>query len=146
MVELLVHLHDRDARLAIPGQDRVRDRRRATPAGKQRRVHIEHAATRDLQDGRRDDLAVRNDDHQVGRQQTNALHNRCLPDAVRLIHIETQFDRSDLHRRRRHLHAVARPIRLRDHERDLMARGVQGAQRRHGEGSGTGENQLQEGS
>ena len=78
--------------------------------------------------------------------QAQALHNRCIADAVRLKHVETKLDRRDLDRRRRHLHAVAGPVRLRDHERDLMARGVQGAQRRHGEGGGTGENQLQEGS
>jgi hypothetical protein len=41
---------------------------------------------------------------------------------------------------------VAWPVRLRDHERDVMTGGVQGAQRRHGEGGGAGENQLQEGS
>jgi hypothetical protein len=38
------------------------------------------------------------------------------------------------------------PVRLRDHERELMTGGLQGAQRRHGEGSGAGENQLQESS
>jgi hypothetical protein len=41
---------------------------------------------------------------------------------------------------------VARPVRLRDDERDLVTGGVQGAQRRNGEGGGAGENQLQEGS
>jgi hypothetical protein len=41
---------------------------------------------------------------------------------------------------------VAWAVRLRDHKQDLMTGGVQGAQRRYGEGSGAGENQLQESS
>ncbi len=146
VVELLIHLHDRDAGLAVPRQDRVRHRRRAAPARQQRGMHVQHTAARDLEDRGRDDLAVRDDHHQVRCHRAEALPNRGIADALRLIHVKAELHGGDLHRRRCHLHAVAGPVRLRDDERDRMTGGVKGAQRRHGEGSGAGENQLQESS
>jgi hypothetical protein len=41
---------------------------------------------------------------------------------------------------------VSGPIGLRYDKRDVMTGGAQGAQRRHGEGGGSGEDELQEGS
>jgi hypothetical protein len=40
---------------------------------------------------------------------------------------------------------MTRPVRLRDHERDLVAGIVKGLQRGHGKGGRAGENDLQEG-
>jgi hypothetical protein len=41
---------------------------------------------------------------------------------------------------------VSRSVRLREDKRDVMTCGAQRAQRRHGEGGGSDEDELQEGS
>ena len=43
-VQPFVHLHDADTGLALSGENRVLDRRRAAEAGQQRGVHVDHSA------------------------------------------------------------------------------------------------------
>ena len=73
MVQLLVHLHDRDAGELIPGQDGVSHRRRTPPPGQQGGVDVEHAVGRQLQDRAGDDLAVGHDHDQFGRRSAQSL-------------------------------------------------------------------------
>ena len=66
VVELLVHLHDRDAGALVAGQDRMHDGRRAAPAGEQRRMHVDDAASRERKHLCREDLTVGGDDEEIG--------------------------------------------------------------------------------
>ena len=80
-VERLHDAHDRDAGLALAGDDRAVDRRRAPVARQQRRVDVDHAEARHGQERVGQDLAVRGDDAEVGAPGARARRETPDPSA-----------------------------------------------------------------
>ena len=68
VVQLLVHLHDRHARLKVSREDRTRDGGGAAVSRQKRSVHVDRAQPGNRQHRRRKDLPVGDDDQEVGRQ------------------------------------------------------------------------------
>ena len=64
-IESGLHLHDADSRLGLASEDGVLNRRRAPEAGQQRGMNIDHAARRNCQDLRAQNVAIGNHDSQV---------------------------------------------------------------------------------
>ncbi len=146
VVELLVHAHDRDARLGITGKNRGRDRGRASMSRQQRRMYVDRTALRDRQHRARNDLPVRDDDKQIGLQLLQPFDRLRVANSLRLVHLQAEHLRGHLDRWRRELHAPAGgSIRLRDHQLDVVARVDQSLEGRYGELGRAGEDDLQEG-
>ena len=76
-IEPVVHPHQGDARLAVAGEDRRRDRRRTAMPRKQRRVEVERAEL-EVEERPRDDLPVVGEDGQR-RVRARGSH-RSTPD------------------------------------------------------------------
>ena len=67
-VEALVHPHHRRRRLGVAGHDGALDRRRAAPAGQGRRVQVQAAFARRVENRLRQDEAIGNDHGDIGVQ------------------------------------------------------------------------------
>jgi hypothetical protein len=95
-VEANIHLHDRDARLRIPGEDRPDNRCCAAVARQQRGMHVDGAEPRNREQWRRNDLAVGDHQVQVGARFADAVDGGRVLDAFRLVDIETELARGQL--------------------------------------------------
>ena len=133
-VEAGVHLHQGDAGLGVAGLDRPLDRRGAAPARQQRRMDVDAAEPRQREQPRRQDQAVGGDDDRLGRggDERRPRRRGVVGEAAveaqppRLRHRQAVRERERLDRRRLDLHAAAGgPVGLAEHERDLVAGGVQ---------------------
>ena len=72
-VERFDHAHDRDARLGVAVANRGLDRRRAAERRQQRRMDVDRAEPRQVDDvGRRQDVPVGDDDGDVGLESREA--------------------------------------------------------------------------
>jgi hypothetical protein len=142
-VEALLHLHDRHAGLAIAGQHRALDRRRAAPARQQRGVDVDAAEPRDLEDLPRQDPPVGGDHDDVEVVLAQLGRERPVADLERLQHRHAERRRGLLDRRRHQLApAPRRPVGLADHHPQVTGLGDR-LQARHGEFGGSHEGGAQ---
>ena len=81
-----VHLHDRHAGRFVAADDGPLDRRRAAQAGQQGRMHIHHAARRQRQQLGLENVAVRDDDPDVGLQVPELFEKCRIGRLFRLQH------------------------------------------------------------
>ncbi len=132
-VQAGVHLHDRDAGLGVAGLDRAVDRRGAAPARQQRAVDVQAAQSRQRQHPFGQDQAVGGHHQHVRacRVQRGAARRGLVrklavqAQAARLRDRNAQVERQLLDRRRRQLHAAAgRAVGLGEHQRYVVAGGV----------------------
>ena len=118
---------------------------RASMARQQRSVDVDNSLRGDRQNLRRNDLSVRDDDHQIRIQLAQSRDHCRVANLLRLQNRQAQLQRGRLDRRRGDVHAVARAVRLRKHQHDFMAGAVKRSQRGHGERGRAGENDPEEG-
>jgi hypothetical protein len=114
----------------------------AAPSRQQRGVNVEAAKPGQFEHPLRQDQPVGGDHHQVGPGgfERGARLLRVVrvlaiePQAARLGHVDAVFDGESLHRRSLQLQAAAGgPVRLREHQRNREAGGMQPLERRAGE-------------
>ena len=98
-VQAFLHLHDRDAGIAVAGEDRRLDRRRPPPARQQAPVDVEAPASRRTQHGFGQDQAVGGHHGRVQGQggEANVLV-RHMPELGRRPHRQSEPLRFQLHR------------------------------------------------
>ncbi|MCU0503815.1 MAG: hypothetical protein MUC51_19015, partial [Anaerolineae bacterium] len=132
---------DRDAGLAVAGQDRCGHGARAAPARQQRRMEVERADRRQLQDRVGDELAVGGHEDQIGSQRAHRLARLGRAQADRLEDGDAPRQRDLLHGRRRQAPPTARGlVRLADQPDDIIAPVEQRLQRRPAEVRGAHQN------
>ena len=124
-VQSLRHQHGGNAGFLIACDDRPLNRRRAAPARQERAVDVDAAARRNVEHGLRQQLAVGNDDDDLGSKLTQARLLLLFFERIRLKDRDAVRESKLLDRRRgQDLLAALRLIRLRVDRRDLMT-GVQ---------------------
>jgi hypothetical protein len=115
-VHLFAHRHDAHARTGVTRHDGVRDRRRPAVPRQQRRMNVDAAARRQVEDRSRQDAAVSRDHDEIGRQRAQRALERRVAHPLGLQDREATRDRERLHRWRLDDEpASARPIGLADH-------------------------------
>ena len=87
-VESCREAHDRDARALVAGDDRALDRRRAAPAGQQRRVHVEQRVRREQR--LPDQRTERAHDDGIGFQVGDLRRRRLVVDVLGLLQHEPE--------------------------------------------------------
>jgi hypothetical protein len=121
-VEPRVHLHDGDAGRRIPGEKGALDRRGATPPWQQGRMHVEAAARRRAEQGRGHHEPVGGDHDHFRAHRAHGRDGLGI-ERGRLQQRQAPGLRQRLDRGRLRLQAASgRPVGLREHERDFMAR------------------------
>ncbi len=103
-------------------------------SGKQRGVDVDDAERRDIDDALRNDLAVADDDHGVGREGAQVFDGIGVADAFGLVDGDGVAERGGFHRRwRQFLFAAFGTVGLRDDFRDRVTRGDERVERGDGE-------------
>ncbi len=114
-----VHQDDRYPRFGAAIGDRRLQRGRAAVQRQQRRMHVERAEPRNVEQSLRDDLAVRCDDERVRRERSRLVDERL--EAFGRIDAQAVRLRCALHRRRDEFVAAAGgPVRLRHDADDVV--------------------------
>jgi hypothetical protein len=141
-VEPRIHAHERHTGPGRSGEERVRDRTRSPPRGQERGVQVDAAETGQSEEIRREDLAERGDDDQIGRQLAKERHLGRGAQSFRGPHRNTQACCGDPHRRIGRLPSTAgRAGRTRDDESGRVTGRSEGFEAGNGEARGAGENQ-----
>ena len=108
-------------------------------------MNIHRAARRGFEHLRRQNQAIGGDDKDVRPRCRHPRRVLRRLETLRLEQRQSALRGENLYRAwRRSQAAAGRPIRLRQYQRDVVARTEQARQRALGEGRGTGENETQE--
>ena len=84
-------------------------------------MHVKHAVSGYLQNGRPQDLSVCHNDNHFGRELTQLLQRINITEIDRLEHREAKFEGRDLYRRRLGCPVTSgRPVRLRNNRSDRV--------------------------
>ncbi len=144
-VHALVELHDGDAGLLLAADDRPLDRRGPAVRGQERRVHVDAALREGVEHGARQDLAVGDDDGEIGVGGAQRLGHLGRAGRARLQHRDAGLLGHALDRRRGEpVPAAGRLVRLGHDQHHAVARDG-GAQRRHRELRRAHEDQAKQG-
>ena len=120
-VKALCHLHDGHSGLFIPCQDRPLDRSRPSPLWKKRRMNIQAAVLRNIQNALRYDLSEGRDHDIIRLQFPENLYILFPADLLRLVYRDVMFKRQLFDRRglKQSLSSL-RAVRLREHSRHCV--------------------------
>ena len=133
-VQTLRHLHGGDARLFVACDDRPLNGGRAAPARQKRAVDVDAAVRRNVEHRLGQQLAVGDNDNDLGRQLAQACLLVLVFEGSRLIDRNVMLKRQLLDRGRgQNLLAALRLVRLRVDRRDLMTGIEQRLKARHRE-------------
>jgi len=120
-VEAGVHLHDRDAGLAIAGEERALDRRGTTPARQQRSVNVPGTTRSGVKRGLRQKQSVGSNDQGVRTRGPDAL-DVFGAELVGLVQFQPALQRVALDRARYELQSAScGAVWLRQYECDVMS-------------------------
>ena len=129
-VEPLLHFHNHDAGFPVAGHDRALNGRRAAPARKQGRMHVQAAERRRIQDGFRQDQAIGGDHGNIGRQASELLLDLRPPQGFGREHRDRRFVGEHMNGGLSVLHAApGGPRRLRVYAHDIVPSAYDFAQR-----------------
>jgi hypothetical protein len=116
-----IHLHDGNAGFRVAGEEGALDRRGAAPARQERRVDIECAVWRDVQERLGQEQAVRGDHQRVRACGAHALDLVLASQAGRLTYRNAVVEREAFHGARdRTQPAACGTVGLRQDQRDFM--------------------------
>src|SRR5438046_8477904 len=106
-------------------------------------MHVDRAEPRYGEHKTRKDLPVRHHDQEIWSQLPQPFDRLRVTDPLGLVDGQAELDRGELDRRWFYPHTVTRPVRLSDHEQDLVPRAAQCSQRRHGKPGRAGKDDLE---
>src|SRR5581483_5944224 len=142
-IETGVDAHGGDAGDALAVRDGPLNGRGAAILRQQRRVHIDDAVLRQIDDRLRNDLPVAHYHHRVGVQLRQLLYYFGAPNSFRLVGLQAEPQRRFFHGGCGHFTAPAlRPVRLRVDGEHFMSAGHQALERGHREGRRAHEDQT----
>ena len=141
-IETGVHEHRGDAGLGLSFGDRPLDRRGAAVLRQQRRVDVDAAVSRNVEQGLREDAAVGEDDSGVRGERRDQVARLVGADLRGLVDGNAEAIGGDLHfGRMERLLAADGAVGLREHRRDVVAGVDEGLECRHGDGRRAHEDQ-----
>ena len=132
-IHAFVEEHDRHTAYGLAVLDGILDRRGSPILRKKRAMHVQAAVLRNIQYGLGQNLAVGNDDDDIGLKCRQFGYDLFVPQRIRLQHGNPQFQSLFLYGRKGHLFPSAPLlIGLAVHCSDIEALIVQRLQGRHG--------------